>query len=190
VSNEKKKNSMLLHSCCGPCSTAVITRLMSEFDLSVFYYNPNITDAQEYELRKTEQMRFLRAFNEEHSTAIRFIEGTYEPDTYLRYVAGLEQEREGGRRCAVCFQLRLAETARRAADDRYDFFDTTLSVSPHKDYETLLRIGKELEILYGVRFAAGNYKKKNGFAESLSLSRQYGLYRQDYCGCEFSRRDR
>lgn len=184
------KKTMLLHSCCGPCSTAVIARLVPQYDLTVFFYNPNITDAEEYELRKAEQIRFLHRFCEEHGAKIRFEEGEYEPSAFLNIAAGLESEPEGGRRCSACFHLRLLETARRAAQDGFHCFDTTLTVSPRKDAERIHSIGTALAKTWSVDFCGGNYKKKDGFSESVAWSRRYELYRQNYCGCDFSRRDR
>lgn len=190
MEENRTRKSMLLHSCCGPCSTAVITRLIPDYRITLFFYNPNITDAGEYGLRRDEQRRFLEEFSREKGVSIAFLEGDSHAEIFFDAVQGLEEEPEGGRRCEACFSLRLTETAAQAAAGGYDCFDTTLSVSPHKDYDAIVRIGQNLARAYSVPFAGGNYKKKNGFAESVTLSERYGLYRQSYCGCDFSRRDR
>lgn len=178
------KKTMLLHSCCGPCSSAVIERLLPDYEVSVLYYNPNITDAEEYRHRFSEQRRLLS----EAYPDVGLIDAKYDRESYLEAVRGLEDEPEGGARCAVCFRLRLEETVRVARELGFECFDTTLSVSPHKNYDTLSRIARELSSEYDVPYAAGNYKKKDGFRRSMELSEEYGLYRQDFCGCEFSRR--
>ncbi|NCB41474.1 MAG: epoxyqueuosine reductase QueH [Clostridia bacterium] len=180
------KKRILLHSCCGPCSTAVIRRLIEDYEVSVFYFNPNITDSKEYELRKSEQIRFLNEFCSATGVSIHFVEGCYDPEAYYSAVNGLEQEPEGGLRCAVCFNLRLEETAKQAIKGNFDLFDTTLTVSPHKDYQTILGIGKALSKAYGIEYAGGNYKKQDGYKLSIEMSKAHGLYRQHYCGCEFS----
>ena len=180
---------ILLHSCCGPCSTAVIHRLIPDYSVTVFFYNPNITDPAEYDLRRSEQLRFLKEFSEREGVRIGWIEGPYDPDVYYSAVHGLEQEPEGGARCRRCFELRLQETARLAAEKGFDCFDTTLTVSPHKNADVILALGKASAQERQVAYQAGNYKKADGYKQSLDLSRQYGLYRQNYCGCCFSRRE-
>lgn len=180
------KKQIMLHSCCGPCSTAVIQRLIEHYDVSVFYFNPNITDAAEYLLRKSEQIRFLNEFCESAGKEIKLIEGDYNPDVYYNAVEGMEQEPEGGLRCAVCFRLRLEETARQAKSRGYDCFDTTLTVSPHKSFKVISEIGSALEKEYGIAYLKGDYKKQDGYKRSIEMSKTYGLYRQHYCGCEFS----
>lgn len=182
--NHKKR--IMLHSCCGPCSTAVIQRLVEHYDVSVFYFNPNITDSEEYTLRKSEQIRFLDEFCKVSGEKIVLIEGDYNPDIYYSAVKGMEQEPEGGLRCAVCFKLRLEETARRAKNLGFDFFDTTLTVSPHKNFKVISEIGSALEKEYGIAYLKGNYKKQDGYKRSIEMSKTYALYRQHYCGCEFS----
>ncbi len=177
------KKTMLLHSCCGPCSSAVIERLLPDYEVSVLYYNPNITDEEEYQHRFSELKRLLS----EAYPGVKLVESRYDPENYLEAVKGLEGEPEGGARCAVCFKLRLEETARAAKELGFDCFDTTLTVSPHKNYDVISGIAGELSAEYGVPYAAGNYKKKDGFKRSIELSREYSLYRQDFCGCEFSR---
>ena len=183
------KPRVLLHACCGPCSTACVERLADDYALTVFYYNPNITDREEYYLRRDTLLQFLEAFNEEHRDmyTVGYLEGAYEPDEYLIKAAPLADEPEGGRRCDICFAMRLAETARTAKAMDMDFFTTTLSVSPHKDYEKIRSLGMMLGEETGVRFLDVDFKKKNGFGRSVEMSGEYGLYRQDFCGCEFAR---
>ena len=180
------KKKILLHSCCGPCSTAVIERLLTEYDVTVFYYNPNIYPVEEYEYRKDEQKRFISEYNKKNSEKITFVEGDYDNENYYAAVKGLENENEGGARCVECFRLRLEKSALFAADNGFEIFDTTLSVSPHKNYDLISKIGREMEDKYGVKYLAGNYKKQDGFKRSTELAREYELYRQNYCGCEFS----
>ena len=186
ITKEKSgKKSILLHSCCGPCSTAVIERLAPDFDICVFYYNPNITDAAEYEHRKAEQIRFLS----ESPFRIDFLEGEYKPACFFDCVRGFEGCKEGGERCRLCFELRLAETARRAKELGFDFFDTTLSVSPYKNSKLIAEVGSQMAEKYGASYFGGNYKKKDGYKRSIELSKEYELYRQHFCGCVFSYED-
>ncbi|MCR5134358.1 MAG: epoxyqueuosine reductase QueH [Clostridiales bacterium] len=183
------KPHLLLHSCCGPCSTACIERLLGDYDITVYYYNPNIDDPAEYERRKAAQMEFLQKFNAEPGTAgrVSFMEAPYDPERFLAAVKGLEEEPEGGARCGVCFIMRLQKTAETASLLHYDVFGTTLTVSPHKDYATISAIGKRLGAQYGISYLDANFKKKDGFKRSIELSKKYGLYRQNYCGCRFSK---
>ncbi len=185
-----QKPSLLLHSCCGPCSTAVIERLADEFEITVFFYNPCITEEDEYILRRENQKKFLKAFNESRpgKDRIRFLEGPYHPGAFLKIVSGLEDEPEGGRRCEKCFAQRLEKTAETAQMTGNDYFGTTLTVSPHKNYRIISEIGRNVALRYGLTFLDRDFKKKDGFKRSIEMSRQYGLYRQDYCGCRFSRR--
>ncbi len=179
---------LLLHSCCGPCSTAVIERLLEsgEYDITVFYYNPNITDREEYEHRRSEQIRLIGIMNSS-GRKIGFIDGDYDTACFYRAAEGLEAEPEGGARCRECFILRLKKTAELARDLGFDCFDTTLTVSPYKSYDVISEIGRSLSELTGVDYLSGNYKKKDGYRRSVELSREYGLYRQHYCGCGFSK---
>ena len=176
---------LLLHSCCGPCSTAVIEKLIADgnYDITVYYFNPNITDPAEYEHRKSEQKRVIK----ELYPGVEFIEGNYNPREYFELVSGYERDPEGGFRCSLCFTLRLEETARYAKEHGYECFDTTLTVSPYKSYDTICAIAKQLQNKYGVEYLAGNYKKKDGYKRSVELSKQLNLYRQHFCGCEFSK---
>ena len=185
---QKTKKTLLLHACCGPCSSACLERLYPDYDITVFYYNPNITDEGEYRMREEELNHFLQRWQPEGDpTGITAISGRYDPREYYTCVKGLEQEPEGGARCRACFLLRLEETAKQAAALGFDAFDTTLSVSPYKNSKVLAEIGQSLAETYGVAYLAGNYKKQDGYRRSIELSKEYGLYRQDYCGCEFSK---
>ena len=186
---EELKPRLLLHSCCGPCSTSVIERLSQDYSITVFYFNPCITDREEYEIRKENQMAFIREFNKKGnpSDIIQFIEGDYCPEEYLELVKGLENEPEGGKRCHVCFRQRLTETAKKAKDLEFDLFTTTLTVSPHKNYQLISSIAMEIAEETDTVFLDMDFKKKAGFQRSVQLAKEYGLYRQDYCGCEFSK---
>lgn len=185
-----KKPSLLLHSCCGPCSSAVVERLTDEFDVTVFFYNPCITEEEEYRRRREAQLKFIERFNEENIGSIKvfFQEGPYRPREFFKATEGLEQEPEGGARCRVCFAQRLEKTAETASLTGCDYFGTTLTVSPHKNYKVISEIGQGIALRYGLTFLDRDFKKKDGFKRSIELSRKYDLYRQDYCGCLYSRR--
>ena len=191
VTPEQRKPSVLLHACCGPCSTSCVERLFPDYSITLYYYNPNITDREEYYLRRDTLLQFIRAFNEENKDSgyvVNYIEGEYEPDRYIARAGALADEPEGGRRCDICFAMRLAETARKAAEMNFDYFTTTMSVSPHKNYDKIKTLGMSLEEEAGVRFLDVDFKKKNGFGRSVELSKKYCLYRQNFCGCEYARR--
>ena len=177
---------LLLHSCCAPCSSAVLERLNKTFDICVYYYNPNISPAEEFEHRVLEQIRLAQAMP--HEGRIEVIRGEYDPQVFYDAVKGHEDDPEGGARCAICFRLRLQEAARLAARRGDDYFTTTLTISPLKDAQLLNAIGFELSAENGVPWLPSDFKKKNGYRRSCELSEAYGLYRQDYCGCVFSRR--
>ena len=185
------KPSVLLHSCCGPCSTACLERLTDRYYVTVFFYNPNITDAAEYELRRDAQLKVIERFNADlaYDAKVSFLEGPYEPQAWLAYVTGYEEEPEGGLRCGKCFTMRLEKTALTASLHNFDCFTTTLTVSPHKDSDTILAIGRRLGLQYQIEFLAENFKKKDGYKRSVELSKKYDIYRQDYCGCSFSEWD-
>ena len=186
-----RKPSLLLHSCCGPCSTAVTERLTDEFEVTIFFYNPCITDEEEYRRRREAQISFIKKFNEENMGAARlcFKEGEYRPGEFYKAVKGLEHEPEGGARCSVCFAQRLEKTAETAVLGGYDYFGTTLTVSPHKNYEIISEIGRSIALRYSLSFLDRDFKKKDGFRRSVELSKKCELYRQNYCGCEYSKRD-
>lgn len=186
----QEREPILLHSCCGPCSSACIERLLPDYRVTVFYYNPCITDREEYERRKRNQISLIDQMNigRETESAIRYVEGNYCPEEYLEMVSGYEKEPEGGARCTLCFRQRLAGTASYAAAHGFELFTTTLTVSPHKNYPLISSIGKEEAERAGIRFLDIDFKKKDGFHRSVILSKKYGLYRQKFCGCDFSRR--
>lgn len=184
-----KKPSVLMHACCGPCSTSCVERTAEDYALTLYYYNPNITDKEEYYLRRDTLLQFLKSFNEEHRDmfTVGYLEGAYEPERFIEKAAPLADEPEGGRRCELCFALRLTETARMAKELGMEYFTTTMSVSPHKSYEKIKELGLILEEETGVKFLDIDFKKKNGFGRSVELSKRYGLYRQNFCGCDFAR---
>lgn len=179
---------LLLHSCCAPCSSYVLEYLSKYFWITVLYYNPNIYPPEETRKRADEQERLIAAMPAEH--AITYREGRYEPERFYGAVKGHEGDREGGERCSLCYRLRLEEAAREAKAGGFDYFTTTLSISPLKDARKLNAIGEELAAKYGVAYLNSDFKKKDGYKRSTELSREYGLYRQDYCGCVFSKEER
>lgn len=177
-----EKPRLLLHSCCGPCSSYVLEYLTQYFNVTVLYYNPNIQPEAEYEKRLFYQREVLR-----HIPAA-ILECSYDGAAFEAAAAGYEDAPEGGERCTRCFLLRLEETARLAAAHGFDYFCTTLTVSPHKDPERINRIGAELAQRYGVRWLPSDFKKRDGYLRSIRLAQEYGLYRQDWCGCSYSRK--
>ena len=177
--------TLLLHSCCAPCSSAVLERLTPYFDLTVFYYNPNISPQDEYRKRISELRRLIGEMPKVHS--IRLIEGNYDPARFYAAAEGLEDCPEGGERCMRCFRLRLEEAAGVCRDMDLDYFTTTLTISPLKNAQALNEIGEDAAHRFGVRFLPSDFKKKDGYRRSIALSREYGLYRQNFCGCVFSR---
>ena len=176
---------LLLQSCCGPCSSYVLEALTPYFRVTVLYYNPNIQPKAEYDLRLENQRKIIAALPT--PTEVDILECGYDGEKYDAAVKGLESEPEGGARCTVCFRLRLEETAKRAKELGYDWFCTTLTVSPHKDAERLNQIGRALGERYGVPFLPSDFKKREGYKRSIQLSKEYDLYRQDYCGCLYSK---
>jgi hypothetical protein len=231
----QKGKRLLLHSCCAPCSSYVLVYLSKYFEITVFYYNPNITEDEEYRKRVAEQKRLIAVLNREHGYApeaarskipaeglagkgqdscreisqkkdsndstpdtesivgkyyeIHVMEGDYEPDAFFRIAKGHECDPEGGARCHACYGLRLERTAQKAAEGRYDYFTTTLSISPLKDAQKLNEIGQALAAKYEVPYLPSDFKKQDGYLTSVRLSEKYGLYRQDYCGCVYSKRN-
>lgn len=180
--------SLLLHACCAPCSSYVLEYLSQFFNITVFYYNPNISPKEEYEKRVEEIKRLTGQMPLPHPAGLLF--GAYEPERFFAAVKGLEAVPEGGERCFACYRLRLSETARVAAAGGFDYFTTTLSISPQKNADQLNEIGRELSGEYGVSYLYSDFKKKNGYKRSVELSGEYGLYRQDYCGCIYSKLER
>ena len=182
---------LFLHSCCAPCSSYVLEYLRRYFLITVFYYNPNISFAEEYQHRLSEQKHLIECYNrEEGGYPIQVVEGEYAPECFFAMAKGLEECPEGGERCEGCFRLRLEETARQALAAKADYFTTTLTISPLKNAPLLNQIGEELAAAYGVPWLPSDFKKKNGYKRSVELSAKYELYRQDYCGCVFSKRER
>ena len=184
VSNLEYKPKLLLHSCCGPCSSYVITYLIDYFDITILYYNPNIEPKEEYEKRKSEQIRLIKELNQEN---VFFLDIDYDNEKYRDYVKGYESEREGGARCHLCYELRLERAAKIAKDSKYEYFGTTLTVSPYKNATILNQIGENLSNKYNIKWLYSDFKKKDGYKKSIELSKKYNLYRQDYCGCLFSK---
>lgn len=184
------KKKLLLHSCCGPCSTAVIERLLDRFDLTVYFYNPNITNEGEYIKRLNTQCEFLEKFNRglPQNIQVKLRKAIYDPEGFIYAVKGLEAEPESGNRCTQCFKYRLKRTAIEAANSDFDIFASTLSVSPHKNTAIINDIGHKLSAGAGIEFLDENFKKKDGFKRSTELSKEYNLYRQNFCGCIFSER--
>ena len=180
---EDKRPSLLLHSCCGPCSSYVMEYLAQYFDITIFYYNPNISPAAEFQFRAEEQQRLIH----EMGLGVKFQLGTYEPERFFALAKGYEAEPEGGERCFKCYRLRLEEAARAAKAGGFSYFTTTLSISPHKNAQVLNELGKEISDTFGVPYLYSDFKKKNGYKRSCELSEIYGLYRQNYCGCIYSK---
>ena len=180
VETEEKKR-LLLHTCCAPCSPHVVDLLSREFEVSAFFYNPNIYPLKEYELRLNEIQVFFRALS------VELIEGEYNSDQWFDRVRGMEQDKEGGKRCEVCFYMRLEKTALVAHEKGFDCFTTTLSVSPHKNAQIINQIGREVQNTGDVVFYEADFKKHDGFKKSCELSKKHGFYRQNYCGCLFSK---
>lgn len=198
---ENKGKHLFLHSCCAPCSSYVLEYLRSFFRITVFYYNPNITEEEEYWRRAAEQKRLIEAFNRQAAEVeagqiekavypIETVEGTYSRELFFEQIKGLEHCKEGGERCFVCYKLRLEETARQAKEVQADYFTTTLTISPLKNAAKINEIGENLSAIYGVAFLPSDFKKKDGYRRSVELSKEYDLYRQDYCGCVFSKAER
>ena len=192
IIEENKKNgvvpSLLLHSCCAPCSSYCLEYLSRYFKITVLYYNPNLFPAGEYERRVSEQKKLVSALPAKYPVTLVEMKG--EPEEFYSAVKGLEHIREGGERCFACFRLRLERAARYAKENGFDFFTTTLTISPLKNAQKLNEIGEEAGEKFGVRHLPSDFKKKNGYKRSVELSKVYGLYRQDYCGCVFSKRER
>ena len=188
LESEGKAPTLFLHACCAPCSSYVLEYLASFFHITVFFYNPNISLKEEYEKRAAELHRLVKEMPVKYPVSV--VDGAYGPEQFFAMARGMENLPEGGGRCFACYRLRLEETARLAAAGKYDYFTTTLSISPLKNAAKLNEIGGGLAKEYGVPYLYSDFKKKNGYKRSIELSREYGLYRQDYCGCVFSRRER
>ncbi len=179
-----EKPTLLLHSCCGPCSTEVISFLKDYFDITIYYYNPNIEPLEEYLHRKREQIRFLKEYKE---AKIKFLDCDYDNDSFKQIAKGLESVPEGGARCNKCFYLRMQRTATIAKDNNFEYFGTTLTVSPHKNSEIINEIGEKVMKEYNIKYIYGDFKKNDGYKKSIEMSKAYNLYRQDYCGCLYGK---
>ncbi len=187
IEKNRKENevpSLLLHSCCAPCSSYVLETLSEDFNITVFYYNPNIYPEEEYWKRVEEQKEFIRRLPAKHP--ISFLEGKHEKERFYESVKGLEKIPEGGERCFACFALRLGESVRVANEGSFDYVTTTLTISPLKNAQKLNEIGESLCQKNNLKWLPSDFKKKNGYKRSTELSKEYGMYRQDYCGCVFS----
>lgn len=178
----KTRPKLLLHSCCGPCSSAVLELLVKYFDIDLYYYNPNIYPEDEYIKRLNTQKELLNKLDKN----VRFIKCEYDHELFKNTVIGLEQEKEGGSRCKKCINMRMEQACKYAKDNKYDYFTTTLSVSPHKNSKMINEIGYKLEKEYNMPYLYSDFKKKDGYKRSIILSKEFNLYRQDYCGCEYS----
>lgn len=183
IKKRGEKSKLLLQVCCAPCSSHVIDLLKQDFDITAFYYNPNIYPQDEFYKRKVEVEKLLVFMGLDEK---KLIMPEYNQTEFYNAVRGYESEKEGGARCPVCFNLRMGAAAKYAKENLYDYFTTTLSISPHKNSEILNRIGFKLQQEYGVNYLPADFKKKEGYKHSIQLSKELGLYRQDYCGCEFS----
>lgn len=184
LEKEGKRPKLLLHSCCAPCSSYVLEYLSRHFEITVFYYNPNIFPESEYTKRLLEQQQLISDMR--LGNPVSFLAGSYDKDKFYEMAAGMEHLKEGGARCMKCYELRLRESAEMAVKGEFDFFTTTLSISPMKDAQKLNMIGTALAEEYKVAYLQSDFKKKNGYKRSIELSKEYDLYRQDYCGCQFS----
>ena len=179
--------TLFLHSCCAPCSSYVLKYLSDYFKITIFYYNPNISPEDEYRERVREQIRLINEMPDKNK--VEFMEGRYEPEVFYEMAKGMEDIPEGGERCFKCYELRLREAAVIAKDRGFDYFTTTLSISPLKNAAKLNEIGLKLEEEYNIKYLLSDFKKKEGYKQSVELSKEYNLYRQNYCGCAFSKRE-
>lgn len=182
IINQNKNSSLLLHSCCGPCSSSVIEKISLHLDITVLFYNPNIEPFNEYLKRKEEQIRLLKEMN------IKYYDIDYLNEEYREKIKGYESEPENGKRCLLCYELRLTKAAEIAKKNNFDFFTTTLSVSPYKNSKIINELGIRIGEEYNISYLVSDFKKEEGYKRSIELSNIYKLYRQDYCGCIFSKR--
>ena len=186
MENIEEGTKLLLHACCAPCSSAVLEKLADFFEITIYYYNPNISDKKEYRKRVNELRRFISEFNTKYD--VKLLEGEYEPEKYDEIVKGMEDLPEKSKRCYYCYEMRIKDTARVAEKLNYPYFTTTLSLSPHKNANWINKIGKEQEKEFETTFLYSDFKKEEGYKRSIELSKEYNLYRQDYCGCIYSKR--
>ena len=188
ISKLDKVPKLLLHACCAPCSSACIERLSDNFKIDIYYYNPNIDNIEEYNKRLKEVIKFTKEFKTKYP--IDVIDGGYDSETFFKMAKGLEEEPERGKRCYECYKLRLKKTSEYASDNNYDFFATTLTLSPYKNSNWINEIGEKLDKETKSTYLYSDFKKKNGYKRSIELSHEYNLYRQDYCGCIYSIRNK
>ena len=188
IKDQKPTPSLLLHSCCAPCSSYVLEYLSNYFNITIFFYNPNISYKEEYERRVEEQKRLIGNLKVKHQ--VKFMVGNYDPERFYQIAKGYESVPEGGDRCFRCYELRLEEAARVARGNNFDYFTTTLSISPHKNSTKLNDIGEKMSQKYNIPYLYSDFKKKNGYKRSIELSKEHNLYRQDYCGCIYSKVER
>lgn len=188
IQGQETVPSLLLHSCCAPCSTYVLEYLANYFHITIYFYNPNISPKEEYERRVAEQRNLIANIPVKHK--ISFIEGEYDPESFYQIAKGYEDTPEGGQRCPLCYELRLEKAAKFAKAKSFDYFTTTLSISPHKQAGLLNEIGEKLSYKHEIPYLYSDFKKKNGYNRSIELSKEYELYRQDYCGCVYSKLER
>lgn len=186
ISKLENPKKILLHSCCGPCSSYVITFLSNYFDITILYYNPNISPKEEYEKRKKEQIKLINQIQTKNK--LDFLDCDYENEIYEKMIDGYQSCQEGGSRCHICFNLRLDKTAKLAKNNNYDYFCSTLTVSPHKNSKVINEIGENISKKYNIKWLYSDFKKNEGFKQSIELSKKYELYRQDYCGCIYSKK--
>lgn len=187
MSKIEEGKTLLLHACCAPCSSAVLERLANFFKISIFYYNPNITEEKEYQKRLNEVKSFIEKLDTKYKILV--VEARYDPKEFFTISKGLEKEPERGKRCYECYKLRLEETAKKAKELDFDYFATTLTLSPYKNANWLNELGDDSSKKYQVNYLYSDFKKKNGYKRSIELSKEYNLYRQDFCGCIYSKRD-
>ena len=188
IAHLDKSKKVFMHSCCAPCSSYCMEYLRQYFDLTVFYYNPNIMQESEYRKRVEEQQRLINYYNQKEGlNKISFLEGIYDPENYISAVKGMEDAPERGPRCTECFRLRLEETAKVAKQMGMDYFTTTLTISPLKNAQLINQLGNEIGEKVGIPFLPSDFKKNGGYLRSIELSKEYDLYRQNYCGCDFSK---
>ena len=189
IKNLTSKKRLLLHSCCGPCRSYVITYLTNYFDITILYYNPNISPYEEYLKRKEEQLKVISELSKISKNKIDILDCDYDNDKYEEKICGLKNEPERGKRCEVCYQMRMEKTAHLAKENNYDYFCTTLSVSPYKNANLINEIGIKLQEQYNILWLYSDFKKNDGYKKSIELSQKYNLYRQNYCGCVYSKRN-
>lgn len=175
---------LLLHACCAPCSSGVLPQIYKDYDITLYFYNPNLDSETEFNKRLEAVNKLVNAFNSEFNTNVKLVVPPFNKQEFLGKVQNLLNEKEGGKRCDVCFSIRLQETAKYAKENSFDLFATTLTISPHKNFQTINKIGQNIGSSLGVEYLPSNFKKHNGFLMSIEYSKKYDLYRQTYCGCK------